>query len=219
MHDANGHMTFINDPTEPGMRLAPRFFFGFTASGFTCRFRHDVPTHIRTQLQSLINSKQPPQNLQGPPDYAHEIENILNAHKSIERIWCGPAFHFPEHLRQSDQVVRAQRENLDLFRTTFPFMQNEVDDIQPCMAYIVDGQAVSVCQTVRRSPKAEEAGVDTIESHRGKGYAPLVAAAWAKVVQAQNKMPIYSTSWENQSSQNVAKKLGLIQFGVDYHIT
>jgi hypothetical protein len=32
-------------------------------------------------------------------------------------------------------------------------------------------------------------------------------------------VPLYSTSWENEPSRTLAKTLGLIQYGVDLHIT
>jgi hypothetical protein len=33
------------------------------------------------------------------------------------------------------------------------------------------------------------------------------------------RTPLYSTSWENEASLALAKKLGLPQYGVDLHIT
>jgi hypothetical protein len=32
-------------------------------------------------------------------------------------------------------------------------------------------------------------------------------------------VPLYSTSWKNEPSRAVARRLGLIQYGVDLHIT
>jgi hypothetical protein len=34
-----------------------------------------------------------------------------------------------------------------------------------------------------------------------------------------DSIPLYSTSWQNQASLALARKLGLIQYGADLHIT
>ena len=78
---------------------------------------------------------------------------------------------------------------------------------------------MSVCRSVRITPAAHEAGVETLPAFRGRGYAPDVVAGWARVVQSLGAMPFYSTSWENTASQAVAKKRHLVPYGTDLHVT
>ena len=92
-------------------------------------------------------------------------------------------------------------------------------DCQPFVALLENGRAVSMCATVRTTGRADEAGVDTPPEFRGRGFAGHVVAAWAVAVVRLGRTPLYSTSWENAASQAVARKLGLIQFGADLHIT
>ncbi|MVP01829.1 GNAT family N-acetyltransferase [Paenibacillus lutrae] len=88
----------------------------------------------------------------------------------------------------------------------------------PVAAYIVNGEAVSVCCSARKSMKAAEASLSTIEPHRGKGYASHVVQEWSQAVTRGGSIPLYSTSWGNLSSQIVARKLGLVQYGMDFNI-
>jgi len=78
--------------------------------------------------------------------------------------------------------------------------------------------AVSVCFSARSSNKAAEAGVETLEGYRGKGYAIRVASSWAQAIRQSQRIPMYSTSWNNYSSQSVAKRLQLHLFGTDISI-
>ncbi|MGH2617528.1 MAG: GNAT family N-acetyltransferase, partial [Thermomicrobiales bacterium] len=41
---------------------------------------------------------------------------------------------------------------------------------------------------------------------------------WAQAVRQEGRIPLYSTSWENLASQAVARKLGLVLYGVDLDI-
>ena len=65
--------------------------------------------------------------------------------------------------------------------------------------------------SARLSERVAEAGVNTLEAYRGRGYAPTVVAAWAHAIRATGRIPLYSTSWDNHASRTVARKLGLVQ--------
>ncbi|MXY71814.1 MAG: GNAT family N-acetyltransferase, partial [Dehalococcoidia bacterium] len=77
----------------------------------------------------------------------------------------------------------------------------------------------SVCGSVRITPEAHEAGVETSANARGRGFAVAVVAAWAQAVRALGAEPLYSTSWDNAASQAVASKLGLIPYASTFHMT
>nr|WP_237391811.1 GNAT family N-acetyltransferase [Paenibacillus dendrobii] len=83
---------------------------------------------------------------------------------------------------------------------------------------MVEGEVVSVCCSARISGKAAEASLKTMEAYRGQGLAPRVVQAWCSEVARQGLIPLYSTSWDNLSSQTVARKLGLHPYGMDLNI-
>ena len=96
---------------------------------------------------------------------------------------------------------------------------SDLGDGRPYVAAIEDARAVSTCQSVRLSSKAHEAGVDTLEAYRRRGFATAAVTGWALAVRALNLIPLYSTSWDNVASQSVARRLDLVQYCVDYHVT
>ena len=214
----NGCLQRINEPTgaaEP----APRFFFGHTNEGSIYRFRHDLPDNVIAQLEEVAAAEPMPVNFQKIPRNRRQFEDILQSHAPIERIWIGPAYRFPQHITPPTNVIRLSRENTGLLKEDFTEMVSELNSSQPYLAVIEDSQAVAICRSVRLSSKAHEAGVDTLGGYRRRGYATSVVAAWALVVRALNRIPLYSTSWDNVASQGVARRLGLVQYGVDYHVT
>jgi RimJ/RimL family protein N-acetyltransferase len=97
--------------------------------------------------------------------------------------------------------------------------RNDVSVSVPMAVVLEGGNAISVCCSVRVTPRAHEAGVETHRDFRGRGHAARAVSAWAKMVRDLDRLPLYSTSWENEPSRAVARKLDLIQFGVDLHIT
>jgi RimJ/RimL family protein N-acetyltransferase len=89
----------------------------------------------------------------------------------------------------------------------------------PLTVFVVAGQAVAACGSVRITPQAYEAGVETAAPFRGRGYGSAVVAAWATAVRALGVEPLYSTTWKNTASRAVARALRLVAVGCDLHIT
>ena len=216
--DENRCLQCINEPDGDG-KPAPRFFFGYTNEGSICRFRHDLPDNVVAQLKEVAAAEPMPINSQKISSVHRQFNEILQSHAPIERVWVGPAYRFPEHIAPPTNVVRLSRANAELLKGDFAKIVSELDSSQPYLAVIEDSQVVSICRSVRSSPRAHEAGVDTLVGYRRRGYATSVVAAWALAVRVLNRTPLYSTSWDNVASQRVARRLGLVQYGVDYHVT
>ena len=215
-HDADGHLDRVN---EPDGAPAPRFFLGRTRDGDVWRFRRDVDHGLREELEAAIRGDVLATGALDSPVSLSRYEEILARSAPVQRTWVGPAFCFPPALSTTTEAVLVTEENVHVLR---PLLEAWIPDTrvcQPMFALIVDGSAVAVCASVRQTSDAHEAGVDTAPSHRGRGYAPRVVAAWARAVRDMNRVPLYSTSWKNEASRAVARKLALIQFGSDLHVS
>lgn len=215
-HDEHGQLRYVNEPN--GAR-APRFFWGRTKEGSIWHFRSDLPKELVSRLAALCLAEPVATNLRENPAHLAACTDILRAHAEIVRIWAGPAYRFPDRIGWPTSLTNITEQNADLLRDFFTDWVPGIGSIQPCVAVVDDGRAVSVCCSVRISPQAHEAGVETAERYRGRGYAPVVVAGWATAVRGLGRIPLYSTSWENAPSQRVASKLGLILYGSDLHVT
>jgi GNAT superfamily N-acetyltransferase len=220
-HDGNGRLRHIN---EPAGAPAPRFFMGRTRDGNLWRFRHDLPDDVAGRLNDLCASEPIRPRFDEPPVHLDSYKRILQSHGEIRREWVGPAYRFPEHFRRPTHtrltgIVRITQANSELLRWGFGDWIPGLGSSQPCMAVVEDGRAVSLCCSVRISPQAHEAGVETLPDYRRRGYAARVVAGWAAAVRQLGCTPLYSTSWDNAASRGVAAMLGLILYGVDLHFT
>ncbi|MFN2565490.1 MAG: GNAT family N-acetyltransferase [Gemmatimonadaceae bacterium] len=214
-HDAEGHLVRVN---EPAGAPAARFFLGRTAGGPVWRFRHDVDHDLRSELASAAEDDAFRERVLEPISPSR-YEDILARTAPIQRTWVGPAFCFPDELPAATGAVLVTEGDAQLLR---PLLHAWIPDVplsQPMFALAVDGHAVAVCCSVRRTSLAHEAGVETAPPYRGRGYAALVVTAWARAVRDMGRVPLYSTSWQNEASRAVARKLALIRFGSDLHIT
>jgi GNAT superfamily N-acetyltransferase len=152
---------------------------------------------------------------QVPPPY----EAIVSRSGPIQRMWAGPAFHFPSAILPSSRAVVVAEANAAILRPHLSSWLDAIAIYRPMLALTVGGEAVAVCASVRTTAVAHEAGVETAPDYRGRGYATAVVAAWANAVRQMGATPLYSTSWQNVASRALARKLGLRLFGVDLHIT
>jgi len=231
VHDVHGRLVRCN---EPEGLAAPRFHLGRTAHGNLWRMRDDVERDVRLRLSRLAGRERG-LSLAGagtrlgvaPAERAAAFEKCLAEQAEVVQAWRGPALRFPaqiapESLSADASLVSIENES-DLAATARHFTwldKAQLEGRQPCVAVVVEGDAVSLCHVARGNPHvAVEAGLDTASPFRGRGFGPHAAAAWAAAVRDIGGEPLYSTSWDNASSRAVARKLGLVLYGEDFHLT
>ena len=227
-HDEGGRLLRVR---EQNGAPAPRFFLGRTTGAVVCRCRHDVSDALCRELEASAAAD--------PVDFAAEVASEGQAVDSaryvdrlarsgpVTKVWGGPAFRFGTDIADDQthdgtdgsSVVLVTDENVDVLRPLLPAWVPDVHLSPPLMALVLDGQAVSVCGSVRITAYVHEAGVDTAAAFRGRGYAPRVVTAWARAVSALGAEPLYSTGWQNVASRAVARKLGLVLYGTDLSIS
>ncbi|NJM40221.1 MAG: GNAT family N-acetyltransferase [Anaerolineae bacterium] len=219
-HDADGCILKINEPDGDD---APRFFLGRTTAGNLCRFRHDLPDETVAQLTKLFISEPTPSDLRQPPLHLAAYRRVLASHAPIQHEEHGPAYYFPDVIQPLPNVetTRMTRDNVERLRPHFDWMIPVLDTMPPVFAVVQEGgaAAVAVCFSSRIPTVADEAGVNTVEAHRGRGYAAAVVACWAEAIRGLGRIPFYSTAWGNAASQAVARKLGLVMYGDDLSIS
>ena len=221
-HDERNRLLAVNEPgpPRPDDPRPPRLFLGRTQVGHIWRFRHDLPESSIVELGAVLSAEPVVADLSQPPQCLAELEATLARDAPLSGTWSGPAWHFPDEIPTFElEVIPVTTANDELMRLLSPVLAAE--DLpwrQPCMAIIADGRLASLCFSARNSPIAAEAGVDTLQEFRGRGYAPVVVAAWARAVRQEGRIPLYSTSWDNLASRSVARKLNLVLYGVDLSI-
>lgn len=210
--DSRGRMVAAREPEPP----SPVPLFTIIRSATSCAWavRADVSDAVADELGRFARQEPPVSDFRLPPVFAEQYQSLVGG-----RIWSGPGFTFPERMAEPTSVVEVDDECLLLhhFRGWLP---GEIAEGRaPVMAILEDGYPVSICFCARRTDEAAEAGLETAEPYRGRGYGPRVTAAWALAVRATGRIPIYSTSWDNAASLAVARKLGLVACARDWSLT
>jgi hypothetical protein len=214
--DAAGRLVRGN---EPGGGPAPRFFIGRTMEGNRCWFRHDLDSGLVAALEASSLGEAGGAAFLERVQRGAEYESLLATAAPVQRRWSGPAYHFPDTLPRAPLVVRVTEANAGILR---PHLEPWLPDVAMgtlMMAVVVGGEAVAVCGSVRITETAHEAGVETAPAFRCLGHGAQAVAAWGRVVFESGRIPLYSTSWENTASLALARRLGLVHFGSELHIT
>jgi hypothetical protein len=188
---------------EPNPSAGPAFMLvrGRTSSAYAVHA--NVPEELAGQLVALAQTEPPLPDFKADPVHASRYISLLPG-----RVDSGPAFTFPDVVPVPVDVVGVT--NLSLLERHFQgWTEDELPGCAPILAIVEGGDAVSVCFCARRSALAAEAGLNTAAPFRGRGLGPRVTAAWANAIRSADRLPIYSTSWTNDASLGVARKLGL----------
>jgi RimJ/RimL family protein N-acetyltransferase len=218
-HDDRNRLLAVNEPGDPRPDdpPPPRLFLGRTRAGHLWRFRHDLPASSIAELEAVLRTEPVATDLSQPPRCLPALQATLARDAPLTGTWSGPAWRFPDEIPASThEVVHVTTADDDLVRPVFPVLADDLPWRRPCLGIVTDGRLASLCYSARNTPIAAEAGVDTLQEFRGRGYAPAVVAAWARAVRAEGRIPLYSTSWDNLASRSVARKLGLVLYGADF---
>jgi RimJ/RimL family protein N-acetyltransferase len=214
IHNEQGRIIAINQWDGGSV---PRFFLGRTTAGNVWRFRADLPEHLVNELTALCLEETGAGLLS--PKHKDKYIQLLSAQEEVKQLWQGPVYWCSRAAMPAVQPIAIKEANAYFLEGGLEPWLPDVPHRQPFMAAIEDGQAVAVCASVRITPKAHEAGVETLPAYRQRGHAASAVAGWTQTLLKNKIIPLYSTSWENTASQNVAKKVGFEFFGTDFHIT
>ncbi len=212
--DAAERLLAVN---EPGGGPAPRFFLGRTSEGGRCWFRDDVDAATAAELEALARAVTGDVELSAAG--VAPFVACLSRSEPVQKIWQGPACVFPDELSAGDDTVAVTAANADVLSPFLDPWRVDVARGAPVAAALEGGRAVAICASVRLTPAAHEAGVETHPDFRGRGHGARAARAWAAEVRRLGAIPLYSTSWDNAASLALARTLGLVFFGADLHLT
>jgi len=187
-----------------------------TRAGNDWRFHARLPSAVRARLEPLL-AAEPTLSAEGRPRCTDAVRAALEeAGYRVDGEYSGPCFVLPTGLETPTGVVEVTAANEGAMARYFDGPWSDLEASQPMFAILDGDDAVSLCFVARPSPGvAAEAGVETAEMYRRRGFASRVVRAWVVAVDAGGRLPIYSTSWDNEASRRIASGLGGRWYGVD----
>jgi hypothetical protein len=215
--DRGGAILRPNEPWGGDERLSPLVYAARGESIAICAIRHDAPHALLTRLRALLASRRT-----APLGRDAGLEDALRDLAEADERGCvirsGPAFRFPATTVEAPGCVVVTAGGTEPLRGDFDWALPQLDTALPFVVAVVDGRAVAVCRTVRRWGRLVEAGVETLEAYRHRGFGARVVATWCVRARDMGLEPLYSTSWGNAASMGLAARLGLVQYAVDYSL-
>ena len=207
--DRSGDLLTSFEPHMPARREAPALHLEWTDSDFVCALRRGLPDSMRSAALRVLADRWPFPDTKQPP----AVSDLLRLVAGTGRWSSGPVFVVPDGLSVDPHVTAVTGENAEVLQGDFACWRESIEVEQPAFASVVDGQAVSICGSVRRSGSGVEAGVDTLEPHRRQGHGRRVVAAWGAAARREGLTAFYSTQWENAASIGIANSLNLNKIG------
>jgi hypothetical protein len=212
LFELNGERRIVST-REPSPRPGPVLSLIRGTTKCAWAVRADVPDELARELDRLAQEERPTSDLRDAPIHADRYVSLVGG-----EIECGPAFTFPDAVPEPPGIIVV--DDVRLLEQNFRgWVADEILGRSPIMAVVEERQALSVCFCARSSELAAEAGLETAAAFRGCGLAARVTSAWALAIRASGRIPIYSTSWSNDASLAVARKLSLVPCASDWSLS
>ena len=217
--DADGDLLQTNGLDR---HASPALFLTVGVKATIVRFRAGFPKDVRERVEEHLRRKLDRSwALTGIP--ASLIDELRVLVSGVSRVLAenhGPLFAFADGVPDVPEARLIEPGDFSLVQDLFPQATPEaVEALQPFLAMVEGGRAVSTCFSARGSALVHEAGVDTMRQFRRRQLGRRVCAAWANAVRRSRAIPVYSTSFDNHASLALARGAGLIPLGVDLHFT
>lgn len=202
-----------------------------TATGNHWLINAGLPEATAARLDAVF-ADEPVRAPEDPQHWERSVPRCLEAVRSLltpfrlsgagseYREYRGPAYSFPEGLGVTGSAEAYVPDgDTAAVAADLAWIATASEEERPIVAARDEaGRVVSICHAARATAEAVEAGLDTTPAARRQGHALAVTSRWAVEVRASGRVPLYSTSWENEASRGVARRLGLVLYGEDWHL-
>jgi len=214
--DSEGRLVATRDPAA---RPAPRLFLSRSAEGnvWACRRDLDPGTVLEVERLCAAEPRLADPSPEARPKCRERVLELLSPEASEHR---GPCFLLPDKLPRDERAREIASNERFNWPNVFPWLAEEFEAIEPVAIAFDCDQPAAICHSPRgQSDSAAEAGVETLPPFRGQGLATAAVACWGRAVQRSGRLALYSTSWENQASRQVARRLSARLYGENWHVT
>lgn len=136
------------------------------------------------------------------PDFDAEAATIFSA---PHRLPDPP----PHHCREIRLSEIAAQDHLP--ETLLAELADFVDDSVPLVAAFDGNRAVAFAYVASETESLWDVSIDTIESHRRRGYAAAAVLHLIRTMKARGKSAVWGALDSNPASANLARRLGFVE--------
>ena len=197
----------------------PVFHYAWSKEESVCRLRADVTQALAQELQTYFEKEDHSRDCFAGPEFAEAYKDLIGRDFRIQNIWHGVAYWRTEPVVLSSQRTRVLApEDAEMLQADLEPWRPDLAHRAPFVVAHNTEQAISVCASVRITPQAHEAGVETMHAYRRGGYGDAAVRRWTNEVLALGAIPLYSTSKDNTASQRLARRVGYSEIGYEFYI-
>lgn len=194
--------------------------------------RHDVIESDARAIRALVAKEPRLRDFESLPRNIDRYVSVLSARSPVVERTPGVIYVLPNHLSYAHEAKLLRSDCLEGKRLLAELASRgmpadlaamgfkDVGEFWPPWCVAMRGHKIaSITFTARLGKRAAEAGVVTVPSMRGRGYAAAATAGWSSMRVLENRTLFYSTQQANHSSQRVAARLGLRLIGTSLSLT